>query len=173
MRLKPRQRPHKPPTLDRKSNPDILWVFSYSGGIESHTFRYNLANIHKKRHLRVTSNLWVSVVEVEHSNVIGKGIIGAVVCGELLKQLSISHFTRIGASLVGWPIQVLRIGLSILRQHPWQPPMEFVGILLRREFAERSKIQIPRITLSKVCSSVGQRIGHLLTVWETVNAAFV
>ena len=51
--------------------------------------------------------------------------------------------------------------------------MEFVGISLRSEFAEMSKIQIPRITLSKVCSSVGHRIGHLLTVWETVRTALV
>ena len=51
--------------------------------------------------------------------------------------------------------------------------MEFVGISLRSEFAEMSKIQIPRITLSKVCSCVGQRIGDLLTVWETVRTALV
>ena len=100
-----------------------------------------------KRHLRVTWKLWVPVVEVEYSNVIGEGIIGAVLLSELLKQLSVSRFTRIGASLVGRPVQVIRKVLSILRliilrQHRWQPSIEFVGFLLSCEFAERSKIQI-------------------------------
>ena len=98
---------------------------------------------------RVTSKLWVPIEEVEYSNVLFIGIIGGILLGQLLKQLPISHLTGVASSLSGPLLQVSRKRTSILRQHCWQPSMEFEGVGIK--FAEGSKIQITGVAMSKAC----------------------
>ena len=122
---------------------------------------------------RVTSKLWVAIEEVEHSNVLLKGIVGGVLLCHPLKQLSIGHFTGVASSLSGKLPQVIRKRMSILRQHCLQPSIEFVGVRSRIKFAEGGKIQIAGVTLPKVCRRVGDGEGDFLTVWEAVGAGFI
>ena len=63
MKLNPRQRPHKPPILDRKSDQVILSVLSYSGDKKRQKVGKDSMKITKTREI-FTNKFWISIVEV-------------------------------------------------------------------------------------------------------------